>query len=140
MDNVSACRMRLFAPQSLRCWADSTALVKPLMAQVKTALVVRGRCDTRVTEYVAREIWCDSETLYSETLYASIVLVFRNGQSKISLPRFQGIGAALQLRAHLNHVADHIDPENLSPGMAIPTSNRMDMDPTRFGTQSMAQM
>lgn len=140
------------------------------MEQVRTAQVVRERCDTRETEFVAHAIWCDTETL----LYTRAVLVFRKGVLKRCMLRLlQGIGAAFQLRAHLNyvagkdcyiarddslglpcqmrranqtdacfdgHVADSIDPEKLAPGIPIPTSNRMDMDPTRFGTQSMAQM
>lgn len=64
----------------------------------------------------------------------------RYTRDRICCPRDMGLGAARQLRAHLNYVADAIDPEALAPAVAIPTRNRKDVDPTRFGTQSMAQM
>ena len=64
----------------------------------------------------------------------------RYTRDRICCPRDMGLGAARQLRAHLNYVADAVDPEALAPAVAIPTRNRKDVDPTRFGTQSMAQM
>ena len=56
-------------------------------------------------------------------------------------PRDMGLGAARQLRAHLNFVADALDADGLAgPAVPIATSNRHDVDPTRFGTQNAAQM
>ena len=64
----------------------------------------------------------------------------RYTRDRICCPRDMGVGAARQLRAHLNFVADTIDPESLMAAVPIPTRDRRDTDPTRFGTQSMAQM
>ena len=63
----------------------------------------------------------------------------RYTRDRICVPRDMGLGAARQLRAHLNHVASELDPgQAAGPLVPIPTRHRKDVDPTRFGTQRIA--
>ena len=72
---------------------------------------------------------------------ASAAAALRYTRDRICVPRDMGLGAARQLRAHLNFVADALDADGLAgPAVPIATSNRHDVDPTRFGTQNAAQM
>jgi glutathione S-transferase len=62
----------------------------------------------------------------------------RYTRDRICVPRDMGIMAARQLRAHLNEVAEALDPASRDfPAIPIPSQNRMDVDPTRFGVQKM---
>ena len=71
---------------------------------------------------------------------ATAAAALRYTRDRICVPRDMGLGAARQLRAHLNFVADEIDPGGLGPSVAITTRDRKDVDPTRFGTQNAAAM
>ncbi len=56
-------------------------------------------------------------------------------RDRINVPRDMGFLAARQLRAHLNAVADALDPTGKARPEAVPTRDRFDQDPARFGWQ-----
>ena len=56
-------------------------------------------------------------------------------RDRINVPRDMGFLAARQLRAHLNAVADALDPTGKARPPAVPTRDRFDQDPARFGWQ-----
>eukprot|EP00403_Amphidinium_massartii_P001149 CAMPEP_0178378526 /NCGR_PEP_ID=MMETSP0689_2-20121128/4474_1 /TAXON_ID=160604 /ORGANISM="Amphidinium massartii, Strain CS-259" /LENGTH=350 /DNA_ID=CAMNT_0019998603 /DNA_START=243 /DNA_END=1295 /DNA_ORIENTATION=- len=63
---------------------------------------------------------------------ASAAKSLRWTRDRISVPRDMSFPAARQLRAHLNAVADVIDPQGRFPGVPIPVHDRRDVDPASF--------
>lgn len=56
----------------------------------------------------------------------------RYTRDRICVPRDMSATAARQLRAHLNWVADAMDPGHVGASVPIRQADRMDMDPSRF--------
>ena len=135
----SADRTRLFVPQLRCCWEDSVSLNQQTV-NVRTVPAPPGRCGTLVTEFVARVTWASAQRCSSALISTTWQVRTRPSSYHTLSARYQSRPTIRSDVGFLCHDADTIDPEHLAPAIAIPTRNRMDMDPTRFGTQSMAQM
>jgi hypothetical protein len=78
----------------------------------------------------------------AEVLGGSVASVaaraLRYTRDRVCVPRDMGLGAARQLRCYLHTVAEMLDPGQARfPALPIPTRDRRDVDPTRFGVQKI---
>lgn len=68
----------------------------------------------------------------------SAAAALRWTRDRVCVPRDMSFPAARQLRAHMNWVADQLDPSETWKGVPIPAHNRRDMDPKLFWGQAQA--
>lgn len=66
------------------------------------------------------------------SVHATAATSLRWTRDRICVPRDMSFSAARQLRAHLNWVADIIDPQSGWQGVPLPTQHRRDSDPANF--------